>query len=218
MPTPRVVVCRNEVDPDHAYHCDALAASMPDAVEIDYANGDRPDLEAADAVVLTGSTAGVYEADAYPWMHSQMALVEELVDREIPTLAVCFGHQLVNVALGGTVEADETTARLVDVEFANDPLFEDVNPVVPAVHGDKVLEPAPEMDVIATTDYYDAFATRHRHAPLWSTQFHPEFTAAHRDRLDADYGWTDGDHTFAEVDAGRVYANFTRVVADRFDD
>ncbi|NHN43071.1 type 1 glutamine amidotransferase [Halorubellus sp. JP-L1] len=214
MTEPRVVVCRNEVDPAHAYHCDALAASLPDAVELDYAAGDRPDLDDADAVVLTGSTAGVYEADAYPWMHSQMALVETLVDREIPTLAVCFGHQLANAALGGTVEAKETTARLVDVEFADDPLFAGVEPVVPAVHGDVVVEPAPAMDVVATTDYYDAFATRHRDAPLWSVQFHPEFTAAHRDRLDADYGWSDGDHSFADVNAGRVYANFTRIVAD----
>ncbi|WP_323676204.1 type 1 glutamine amidotransferase [Halorubellus sp. PRR65] len=214
MSSPRVVVCRNEVDPAHAYHCDALAASIPEAVELDYAAGERPDLAELDAVVLTGSTAGVYEADAHPWMHSQMALVETLVEHEIPTLAVCFGHQLVNAALGGRVEADETTARLVDVEFAADPLFEGVTPVVPAVHGDAVVEPAPAMDVVASTDYYDAFATRHRSAPLWTTQFHPEFTAAHRDRLAADYGWTDGEHSFADVNAGRVYANFTRIVAD----
>lgn len=214
MTDSRVVVCRNEVDPAHAYHCDALAASIPGAFELDYAAGERPDLDELDAVVLTGSTAGVYEADAYPWMHSQMALVEDLVEREIPTLAICFGHQLVNAALGGRVEAVETTARLVDVDFEDDPLFDGVEPVVPAVHGDVVVDPAPDMDVVASTDYYDAFATRHRDAPLWSTQFHPEFTAAHRDRLDADYGWDDGSHSFADVNAGRVYANFTRIVRD----
>jgi GMP synthase (glutamine-hydrolysing) len=213
MAAPRVVVLRNEVDPDHEYHCDALAASVPGAVEVDYAAGERPDLDEADAVVLTGSTAGVYEADTYPWMHSQMALVEMLVEHEIPTLAVCFGHQLVHAALGGRVEAVDTTARLVDVQFADDPLFDDVEPVVPAVHGDEVREPAPAMDVVATTDYYEAFGTRHRDAPLWSVQFHPEFTAAHRDRLAADFGWTDGPHSFADVNAGRVYANFTRIVA-----
>jgi len=213
MSQPRVVVCRNEVDPAHAYHCDALAASLPDAVAVDYAAGERPDLDDADAVVLTGSTAGVYEAEAYPWMRAQMALVESLVDRELPTLAVCFGHQLANAAFGGRVEAADPTAGLVDVEFGDDPLFDGVEPVVPAVHGDVVVDPAPSMDVIATAGYYDAFATRHRDAPLWSVQFHPEFTAAHRERLDADYGWTDGEHSFVDVNAGRVYANFTRMVA-----
>jgi GMP synthase (glutamine-hydrolysing) len=215
MSGPRVVVCRNEVDPEHDYHCDALVASLPGAVDLDYAAGERPNLDDADAVVLTGSTAGVYEADDHPWMRSQMALVETLVEREIPTLAVCFGHQLVNAALGGDVEAVDATARLVDVEFADDPLFDGVSPVVPAVHGDKVTRHAPEMAVVASTDYYEAFGTRHRTAPLWSVQFHPEFTAAHRDRLAADFGWRDGDHSFRDVNAGRVYANFTRIVADR---
>lgn len=214
MSGPRVVVCRNEVDTEHDYHCDALVASLPGAVDLNYAAGARPNLDDADAVVLTGSTAGVYEADDYPWMRSQMALVETLVEREIPTLAVCFGHQLVNAALGGDVEAVDTTARLVDVEFADDPLFDGVSRVVPAVHGDKVTRQASEMDVVARTDYYEAFGTRHRTAPLWSVQFHPEFTPAHRDRLAADYGWRDGDHSFRDVNAGRVYANFTRIVAD----
>lgn len=214
MPAPRIVVCRNEVDPEHDYHCDALSASLPGAVEVDYARGERPDLEDADAVVLTGSTAGVYEADDHPWMRDQMHLVETLVDREIPTLAVCFGHQIANAALGGDVEARGTTARLVEVDLAPDPLFEGVAPLVPAVHGDVVTRPAVEMDVVATTDHYEAFATRHRDAPLWTTQFHPEFTAAHRDRLAADYDFTDGEHSFQDVNAGRVYANFTRIVAE----
>lgn len=214
MPDTRIVVLRNEVDPRHEYHCDALAACIPGATEVDYAHGERPTLEDVDGVVLTGSTAGVYEADEYPWMAEQMELVETLVDERIPTLGVCFGHQLVNAALGGTVVAEEPTARLVEATFEPDPLFEGVSPIVPAVHGDTVTDPAPSMDVIATTDYYDAFATRHRDAPLWSTQFHPEFTAAHRSRLEADYGWTDGDHDFRDVDAGRVYDNFTRLVAD----
>jgi len=213
MTQPRIVVCRNEVDPAHEYHCDALAGSLPGAVEVDYAAGERPDLDDADAVVLTGSTAGVYEADAYPWMHSQMALVETLVDREIPALAVCFGHQLANAALGGDVEAHGTTARLVEADFAPDPLFDGVSPIVPAVHGDVVTRPAPEMDVIATTEHYEAFATRHRSAPLWTTQFHPEFTAAHRDRLAADYDFTTGEHSFRDANAGWVYANFARIVA-----
>lgn len=214
MTAPRIVVLRNEVDPHHEYHCDALGDCFPDATELDYVQGERPALADVDGVVLTGSTAGVYEADEQPWMHDQMRLVETLVEESIPTLGICFGHQLVNAALGGSVAAAEPTARLVDVMFDADPLFEGVNAVVPAVHGDRVTEPAPSMDVIASTDYYEAFATRHEHAPLWSMQFHPEFTAAHRSRLQQDYGWQDGEHTFEDVNAGRVYDNFQRLVAE----
>lgn len=214
MEAPNVVVCRNEVDPAHGYHCDALAACFPGATDCDYANGERPDLDAAAAVVLTGSTAGAYERDEYDWMGDQMALVRELLDREVPTLAVCFGHQLANAALGGTVEAVDTTAGLVDATLGDDPLFDGVSPVVPAVHGDKVTETGDGMRVVGNADYYDAFATRHEAAPLWTTQFHPEFTAAHRPRIERDYGWSTNGHTFADVNATRVYENFTRLVAD----
>lgn len=210
MTVPRVAVLRNEVDAAEEYHCDALAACFPTAVEFDYAGGERPDLEALDAVVLTGSTAGVYEADEYPWMRDQQELVAELLERRIPTLGVCFGHQLVNAALGGTVGAGDTTARLVEADLADDPIFDGVSPVVPALHGDHVTEPGDELVVIGSSDHSEVFATRHPDAPLWTTQFHPEFHAAHRLHLERENGWSDGDHSFVDVNASLVYENFTR--------
>lgn len=104
-----VYVVRNEVDPDCEYHCDALAARFPTATEVDFVAGERPP-DDADAVVLTGSTAGVYETDRHGWIAEQEALVRDLVEREVPTLGVCFGHQVVNAALGGTVEHVGTNA------------------------------------------------------------------------------------------------------------
>lgn len=210
-----MLVVRNEVDPDCAYHCDALASHFPDAAACDYPAGERPDFEGVDGVVLTGSTAGVYEVDDRPWIAEQEALVRELIDREIPTLGVCFGHQLVNSALGGTVEPVGTTSRLVDVELADDPLFDGVAPVVPAVHGDAVTEPGRDLEVIAGADYYPAFATRHREAPLWTVQFHPEFTADQRERLAADFGWAETERTYEEVTAERVFSNFRSLAAAR---
>ncbi|AGB37258.1 type 1 glutamine amidotransferase [Natronococcus occultus] len=208
-------VVRNEVDPDCEYHCDAVAARVPDAVEVDFVGGERPPLEDADGVVLTGSTAAVYEADSRPWIADQEALVRELVKREIPTLGVCFGHQVANAALGGTVEEVGTTATLVETDLADDPLFEDVDPVVPAVHGDAVTEPGEGMAVIAAADHAPVFGTRHRSAPLWTVQFHPEITAAVRDRLAADFGWESRQFSFADVSAERVFENFERLVAER---
>nr|WP_245781354.1 type 1 glutamine amidotransferase [Halopelagius inordinatus] len=181
---------------------------------MDFPVGERLDPGAVDGVVLTGSTAGVYERSDRPWIDDQRRLVEELVEREIPTLGVCFGHQVVNDALGGSVENVGTTARLVAAEFEDDPLFDGVSPVVPAVHGDAVTAVGDGMEVIASADYYPAFATRHRNAPLWTVQFHPEFTAGLRGRLEADFGWTDSDLRFEDANATRVFENFGSIVED----
>ena len=212
-----IAVVRNEVDPDCAYHCDALASYFS-GPELDYVRDERPDLEAVDGVVLSGSTAGVYEADDRPWIEEQEAFVRELIEREVPTLGVCFGHQVVSTALGGTVEHVGLRSQFVEVEFADDPLFEGVSPVVPVAHGDVVTEPGDDLEVIASTDYYHAFGTRHREAPLWTIQFHPEFTPDVRDRVAEDFGWTETGHTYDDVNAPRVFENFERIVAASTDD
>jgi len=207
-----VYVVRSEVDPDCEYHCDALAAAFPAAETVDFVAGERVPLDEADGVVLSGSTAAVYEAESRPWIAEQEALVRELVDREIPTLGVCFGHQVVNSALGGRVEAVGTTAGLVEAALDDDPLFEGVDPVVVSLHGDAVTELGEGMEVIASADHADVFGTRHRTAPLWTVQFHPEITAAHRDRIAAEFDWDPGRHSFGDVDTGRVFENFRALV------
>jgi GMP synthase (glutamine-hydrolysing) len=206
-------VVRSEVDADCEYHCDALAAEFPTAEEVDFVAGERVPLDEADGVILTGSTAGVYEADRRPWIAEQEALVRELVDREIPTLGVCFGHQVANSALGGTVERIGTTAALVEATLADDPLFDGVGPTVVSLHGDAVTELGDGMEVIASADHASAFGTRHRTAPLWTVQFHPEIDASHRDRLVEDFDWELRGRSFEDVTAGRVFENF-RSLAD----
>lgn len=218
MSEPTVLVVHNEVDEVYDYHSETLASYFPDRRECDFPAGERPSLEGIDGVVLSGSTAGVYERDAEPWIDEQAALVRDLVERRIPTLGVCFGHQLANAALGGRVEHVGMTHRLVATDLAADPLFDGVDPVVPAVHGDVVREPGAAMDVIASTDYCTPFATRHREAPLWTVQFHPEFTAGLIERIAADFGWTETEYTAGDVTASRVLSNFRSLLWDTAQD
>ena len=209
-----LAVVRNEVDADYEYHCDALAAQFPTAAEVDFVAGERVPLDETDGVVLTGSTAAVYEADSRPWIAEQEAFVRELVEREIPTLGVCFGHQVANSALGGTVENVGTTATLVDATLAENPLFEGVAPVVVSLHGDAVTTPGESMEVIASAPHARVFGTRHRTAPLWTVQFHPEITASHRNRLVEDFGWESSQYSFEDVTAGRIFENFKTLVSE----
>lgn len=213
-----VYVARNEVDPEYEYHCDAVCDAATAAFQtvegVDYPAGERIPLAKADAVVLTGSTAGVYERERRPWIDEQEALVRELVGREIPTLGICFGHQIVNSALGGTVEHVGMQSQFVEASLSDDPLFTGISPVVVALHGDVVVERANDLETIASADHAPVFGTRHRNAPIWTVQFHPEITARHQDRLtDEDtFDWKPGDHSFADVTAPRIFERFSQHV------
>ncbi|WP_235010837.1 glutamine amidotransferase-related protein [Halobellus limi] len=66
-------------------------------------------------------------------MDELRALVRGFVDEEVPTLGVCFGHQLVNDALDGRVEHRGLRKGIETLRFADDPLFEAVGARVPMV-------------------------------------------------------------------------------------
>ncbi|MDG5775765.1 type 1 glutamine amidotransferase [Haloarculaceae archaeon H-GB2-1] len=209
-----LLVLANEVAPDKRYHVEALRRHLPDHEVYEFAaRGGQPALDGVDGVVISGSTAGVYEADEYPWMNDQKVLIRKLVEERIPTLGVCFGHQIVNDALGGTVEHRGLRASLVDADLTADPLFDGVSSVLPAAHGDVVTGAGDGLEPIASLPDYPLFATRHRDAPLWTVQYHPEFTADLLDRLRADFGWAATEHSFADVTAPRTYRNFAQLAA-----
>jgi GMP synthase (glutamine-hydrolysing) len=207
-----LLVCDTEVDPDaYGYLPRALRDLLPAHEHYHYpTRGGEPSLDGVDAVVITGSTAGVYEADERPWIDSATAFVRRLVAQGVPTLGVCFGHQLVNGALGGRVEHRGLTAELVDADLADDPLFDGVAPTLPMVHGDHVTRAGDGMEPIAAADYYPLLATRHADAPVWTTQYHPEFTADLLPAIERDFGW-EGSRDFADVTTVRTVANFLRL-------
>lgn len=208
-----LLVCDTMAADGPSYFTDALADLALDSREgvvHSLPSDGLPTLSDVDAVIVTGSTAGVYEADERPWIDDGRRLVRELVAREIPTLGVCFGHQLVNDALGGSVDAGDQKRGIVDVELDDDPLFDGVAGTIPMVHGDYVTSPGDRMETIGSADYYDHLATRHESAPVWTVQYHPEFTASLLDRIDDDFGWPDDDanRDFDEVTAAKTVDNF----------
>jgi GMP synthase (glutamine-hydrolysing) len=64
-----------------------------------------PAIEAADLLVVLGGPIGVYEAEAFPFLTREIALIERRLRRGFPTLGICLGSQLMAKALGGRVFA-----------------------------------------------------------------------------------------------------------------
>jgi GMP synthase (glutamine-hydrolysing) len=210
-----VLVFDNVVDPAFAPLTDEIARRLDDATVVNVPDGDPvPPLERVDAAVVTGSSAGVYETDERPWIDRETSVVRSLVDRRVPTLGICFGHQLINAALGGRVERRSLMAGFVRASLDDTLLFDGVSPVVPVVHADHVTASGDGMERIGSADHCPIFASRHRSAPIWTVQYHPELTAeVARTCVEPAVGWEDGPCSHADSTAVRTLPNFERIVA-----
>ncbi|HEY4583996.1 MAG TPA: GMP synthase [Acidimicrobiia bacterium] len=73
-----------------------------EVVAYDVVNGELPgDPSEADAWMTTGSRYSVNDDD--PWIRDLEEFVRTVADAGIPFVGICFGHQLIAKALGGSV-------------------------------------------------------------------------------------------------------------------
>lgn len=201
-----LAVLDTEVQPDYRYLGPEIVHHLPDAdYQVFVDDPTAPELEEVDGIVLSGSTASVYESGHEDWLEPEKELVQRCIETETPLLGICFGHQLVNVALGGTVVGDTRRATFVEMDHDGGDVLDGVEPVVPVLHADLVTELGEGMVRTASTEYNEYFCARHESAPLWTVQFHPEFTERVVDRP-SDFD--PGEYSFEDSTATKVLSNF----------
>lgn len=144
-----------------------------DLVEYRVTEGEFPDGEDLDGFVLTGSKSSVYDDDA--WIEETIEWAAAAIDDGLPALGVCFGHQLLAAALGGTVESmGEYELGYHRIDHAEDPLFDGIDSPFLAftTHSDSVTDLPEGATAIATNEYgVQAF----RKETTVGVQFHPEY-------------------------------------------
>jgi GMP synthase (glutamine-hydrolysing) len=64
---------------------------------------DDPTVEAAGLLMVLGGPIGAYEMHTYPFLAKEIALLERRLARNLPTLGICLGSQLIAMALGAPV-------------------------------------------------------------------------------------------------------------------
>ena len=134
-------------------------------------SGIRPEEVQADAVILSGGPASVYDAAA----PRNDALIEALAERGIPTLGICYGMHHLALHFGGPIGRGKKEYGIASITTSEDPLFKglDERERVWMSHGDAVERVPEGFTVIATSERCPA-AIRHTELPLYALQFHPE--------------------------------------------
>jgi GMP synthase-like glutamine amidotransferase len=118
-----------------------------------------PDLAAFDALWVMGGPMDVWHEPEYPWLAVEKAAIREaVVDRAMPYLGICLGHQLLADALGGVVQP-AARPEVGVFEIARTPAGErhallDGLPQRPRVlqwHAAEVVEPPEGAEVLASS-------------------------------------------------------------------
>ena len=143
------------------------------------------DLDSVDAYLITGSKASVY--DDIPWINTLAEFVRKLRQRRKKLIGICFGHQMIAQALGGSTEK---SAKGWGVARHTVTLTEQAQRFASAgtsfsilvSHQDQVVVPAEGAAVLAGSDFCPiAMCQLDEH--ILSFQGHPEFLPAYSQRL-----------------------------------
>lgn len=192
-----------------------------DGTQVDAA---LPDPRGIDGLIVTGSPASVHHREA--WSERAGAWMKSVIEAGIPTLGVCYGHQLIGDVFGGEVGLNPNGREMGVVQMlshGDDLLFEGLPSAFPVIetHTDAVLQAPDGADVIAGTENTPVQAMAYGDH-CRSVQWHPEFDAdiirhyiaARAETIDAEGGPGAAARMLAsvvDVDTGPVIMrNFAR--------
>jgi GMP synthase-like glutamine amidotransferase len=167
--------------------------------------GETPEsLAGFDGLLVMGAPISAY--DVVDYLAPAKALLREAVSKQVPTLGVCFGAQLLAAANGGRVEPNpegpELGAYLVAKRStaATDPLFREL-PIMPDVvqwHWDAITSLPPGAIQLASSVTCENQAFRLGRV-AWGVQFHIETTP----QIVAAWAAQDADKT-SDYDVERI--------------
>lgn len=136
-----------------------------------------------DAIVFSGSE----------WMLSEKSPSDELIafvrELQIPTLGICFGHQLLAYCFGAEVKRGDRLIGYEEIEMDESwELFEGLAPKASMCESHREYV-TPESvrrigwEIGAWSSSCQVEAIRHPHLPLYGVQFHPERSGENGERL-----------------------------------
>jgi len=128
-----------------------------------------------DGWLITGSRHGVYED--HPWLPPLEQFIRDSLAALVPMVGICFGHQIIAQAMGGTVQkfSGGWSVGAQDYDFGGQKL------TLNAWHQDQVVTAPKGAKIIASNDFCTHAALLYDHA--LTIQAHPEFQSDFIDGL-----------------------------------
>ena len=183
-----------------------------------------------DAVVCSGSRRNVSIWEE--WMGPTETMFRAAAKSGIPTLGICFGHQLLCHSLGSQIErAESLSSGIWDLELTeegeNDILLTthvESNEKISGLfsHQDHVMTIPENCTLLSKTSHNMVTAVRVNDEsgnpmPAWGIQFHPE---AARKRIERAYGWghisEEEYKSFrGEHDGAGILSSFAKIVLEK---
>jgi len=142
--------------------------------EFSVTDGELPEGFGFDAVAVSGSRSSVYDEE--PWIEETKAWTREAIDRGLPCLGICWGHQLLADVLGGEVRpmgVYEVGYSEID-RLGDSRLLSGLEERFLSFtsHEDAVVELPPGATPIAENEYSNHGFRKDR---VFGVQFHPEY-------------------------------------------
>jgi GMP synthase-like glutamine amidotransferase len=136
-----------------------------------------PDIGGLQAILITGSSAGVY--DDLDWIAPLEAFVRAAHQNKVPMVGVCFGHQLIAQALGGSARKSEKGFGLgrhvYDIAPGNG-VIDGARIALACSHQDQVITPPAGASTILSSAFTPHAGLLYAGDTTFSVQAHPEFT------------------------------------------
>lgn len=133
-------------------------------------------------IVISGS--GASPTEELPWILRLLPDIRKATETGIPTLGICFGHQLLAYAWGGEVGEDVLGYKVRGIQAVT---IKDDGSLTPqliaegkgelevlASHRDQVTKAPPGWKVVGYSSYCPVQALRAPDLPILSVQWHPE--------------------------------------------
>ncbi len=209
-------------------------------VDIIFTNGalgEFPEHPEKAAAVIYGGSSEFFvgrgeKTDA--WVPKAHTYLDELAEKDIPVIGLCYGAQFIGEHFGGRITEEEKYQEVGTYELTltdaakDDPVFSSVPEKFMMVTGHKetVVDLPENLIVLGSTERVESHALRVKGKKIWATLYHPEINkrqlierlTSHPEYLDDPSELAKLNDRFADVpEAVTALRSFTKYAMEDFD-